>query len=207
MSRSRTKRFTALLAVGVLVAALIAPATAFALVGEPVPGAEIFLQQQPGDEPIANTPDAGDTAVNPDFSVAWDAGALSAANIVLTVGQSPTGEQATDGRWVRRIVAATPHGTSFPSPLRFSLRCPPGLAHPQAYKKNTVSGRWEPIACTVEGDWVNFSVPSFSYYGVGGIPMSSSAVPASSPWSLAVLALLGGGVVLFMRRHERPVAA
>jgi len=49
MSRSRRIGFTALLAVGVLFIVLVAPAVAFA--GEPVEGAEVFLEQEPGDDP------------------------------------------------------------------------------------------------------------------------------------------------------------
>jgi hypothetical protein len=217
MAWSRWTRITALLTIGVLAAALVLPVAAFALVGEPVPGAEVFLQQQPGDEPIANTDTdggspiaywlAGEKLVNENCTVSWPGGAVRAGTeITVTVGESSVGEVATDGGRVYRIAKLVPEGATFATPITLALRAPAKVTDPRMYLKNPVSGRFEPVAFSRNGDAYLTSIGHFSIYGIGGDPAPVASVPADSPWSLGLLAVLGAGAVGFaMLRMRREV--
>jgi len=215
MSGSRWTRYTALLAAGVFLAALMVPGVALALAGEPIPGAEIFLAQEPGDDPIFYDPDpvdpdywgAREHAVNADCNVYWPAGAVPAGTVITaTVGFSETGVQATDGGIVKRIVRFQPDGLTFAKDITLELTCPPGLSNARAYWLNPGTGKFELQASSRNGDKVMTDISHFSIYGVGGDPEPVST-PASSPWSLAVLALVGVALGAFVLYHTRQTSA
>ena len=201
MSSSRWVRITALLAAGVLLAALIAPVVAFATVGEPIPGAEIYLEKQPGDDPMPYHPtDPGDHTVNSDFNISWAAGTFSGSGVMTAaVGYSAAGMRATDGALVNTIVSIQYGGPALVKPVTLTFNSPAGSSNPHIYWLNPSTGRFEsPTGSTTSGK-VTASVGHLSIYGVGGDPVPTSSTPASSPWSLSLLALAGvaiGGIAL-----------
>ena len=210
MARNRRLGFITLVVAGVLVTALVAPGVALALVGEPIPGAEVFLQQQPGDDPIHFDPaSGGDHVVNADCALAWPAGVVAApTDITATVGKSSVGEHATDGGTVFTVVRLVPSGLNFLSPLTLTLTAPPRATNPRLYLQNPVSGKFEPAATVSRnGDKLSTEISHFSTYGIGGDPVTTtSSVPASSPWSLGLLAAFGGAMLFRARRSMRSAA-
>jgi hypothetical protein len=217
MSHPRKLGISGLLIAVALLVALIAPAGALAQVGEPVPGAEVFLQQQPGDDPIQNPdpgpePDpfywlGGEHLVNADCTIAWPGGAVPVGtNMTVMVGFSEVGERATANGLVKRVALLRPPGLTFPAgkELTLVLACPPGLSNPRMYLKDPGSGAWNLVSSTKNGDRLSAQIPHYSIYGVGGDPVVTST-PASSDWSLA-LAIVGALGVAFMIRLRRASA-
>jgi MYXO-CTERM domain-containing protein len=168
MSASRRFRIIALLTAAVLVAALVAPVVTFA--GEPVPGAEVFLQQQPDgcgywltrddgsevwislqcpDDTIApvggGTVGFGDSMELGDLT--FPDGAVSSMTSVTVMVWNPRMPQtATDGRKVVRFVYLTASNPVFNTPVTLALTEVPGYVNQTIFGWNEVTDVWEPMA-------------------------------------------------------------
>ena len=206
MSTSRWVRITALLAVGAFLASLIAPAVASALVGEPIPGAEVILQQQPGEDPIAyNNTDAGDHSIGATCNISWAPGTFASSGVMtMTLGYSPVGITAADGARIKTAVWIQYGGPALLKPVHLTFTSPTGSTNPHIYHIYSTVGGTQTQAQTASrnGDKVSTEISHFSVYGVGGDPAPTST-PASSDWSLWLLALAGvaiGGIALRSRR-------
>ena len=210
MSSSRWVRITAVLAAGVFLAALIAPGVACALVGEPIPGAEVILQQQPGDDPIAyDSTGVGDHSIGTTCNISWAAGTFAGSGVMTaTLGYSPVGITAPDGAVIKTAVWIRYSGPALLKDVRLALSSPAGSTNPHVYWLNPGTGRFEQLISSKNGGKVTTEVQHFSVYGVGGDPAPTST-PASSDWSLMALALAGlavGGIALRSRR-ARPASS
>jgi hypothetical protein len=203
MSGSRWARYTALLAAGVLLVALIAPAVAFAAAGEPVEGAEVYLSEQYENDDIVADANEGGVDVNSNCNISWSAGTFAGAtNMTATVGYSATGVRATDNGIVKRVVLLQPNGLTPLKNITLTLTCPPGLSNARMYWLNPGTGKFEPQSSSKSGNKVTTEIGHFSIYGVGGDEAVTST-PASSNWSLAVLAVAGMALGAFVLRRAR----
>ncbi len=208
--RSLPRLRLSLLLAFLLALSLVLPALALGVAGEPVPGAEIFLQQQPGDDPIAPPRDdgfywlGGEELVNGDCTIAWPDGAVPVGTeMTVTVGFSEVGERAADGGIVKRVALFRPSGLTFPTgkELTLALTCPPGLSNPRMYLKDPGTGAWQSVSGTRNGNIVVSDIKHFSIYGVGGDPIVTST-PASSDWSVALAVALALGMALVLRQRR-----
>jgi hypothetical protein len=199
MYGSRRFRFTALLTVGVLVAALVAPAVTFA--GEPVPGAEVFLQQEPPYELM--TYSGGTEEFGAYGDVVFPEGAvLTNTTVDWTVYGYSTPMTATNGQKVLRAVKLEASNPVFEKPVTLSLAEVPGYVNQTIFGWNETTDVWEPMPSRARDARRVADLRHFSWYGIGGDPVTST--PASSDWSLALLALAGvglGSVALYRKRR------
>jgi len=204
MSRKALFGFTALLAAVALVAALAVPAMALAAVGGP------YSQtiSNPDDNGIANIPtDGGDYAIGASGKVTLSvpAGAVLSSKVVtVTVWSVRGGKPAEDGSVMSSIMEWEPDGLIFEKPIGVSYVYPPGLRNPRAYGWDEDVDAWIRIPTTVVGPRAHFNVTHFSSYAIGDSPVST---PASSPWSLALLAVSGVAIVALAIRRGRGQAA
>lgn len=228
MSRIRKIGLSTLLLLWFLVV-LVAPAVVFAEVGEPIPGAEIFLAQEPGDDPIVGYPPGDDDTANTESggmytlglessigSLEIPAGALlPSVNVRISVFQYGTPQIAKNGHKLRITAKLEPNGAGpFTVPLTLALTAPSGARNPQAYYYDGGQQEWVQMASSVtpsrNGDKVMTDISHFSWYGIGWDDNTTAAVPASSPWSLGLLVLIGAVLAAWMplraRRSSRDVA-
>jgi hypothetical protein len=198
-----------LLALGILLAAHVLPA--LAAVGEPIPGAEIFLEQEPGDDPAFNTEEGGTYYMEGVGSLEIPPDALvPGVDVSIAVYQYRTPPLAENGHKVRIIEQCEPDGAVFDNPLTLTLNCPSGALNPKAYGYDRDKQEWVEMACSVErnpnGDNVVVNIEHFSWYGIGWDD-DPSPVPAGSPWSMGLLALIGGAGMLLAPRFSRGFGA
>jgi hypothetical protein len=215
MSASRRIRITALLTVGALVAALVAPAAALGDGGNRLP----WALDLPADFVWPNVTSAGDTVDLGEYgSLEIPAGALFAStDVSCTVGILTTPQKAQDGGTVYEALSLEPDGLDFSIPVTLSLALKPaargaqmhsgfGIAFPRMYGYDAGSGTW--TALTHKGDYdmndivITYQTSHFSIYGIGGDELHDEPVPASSTWSLALGALGALGVALVVRRRK-----
>ena len=139
-------------------------------------------------------------------SVIVPAGALlTSTDMSATAGMLGTPHKATDGGTVYEAAMFEPDGLIFEHPSTIYYAYPPGLRNPRAYLWDPDNDQWNAIASSVSGNQVVFDAPHFSWYGVGGdsVPPAYYNSPASSNWSIALLAVAALGIAgVTVRRHR-----
>jgi hypothetical protein len=201
MFASRRVRFSALILAAVLIAALAAPSVAFAAVGGPYSESV----SNPEDNGII-APTGGSLDLHGVGRLELPDGAVSVPTpIHATVWNVKGGPRTMDGAEMRTLVEFGPDGTVFANPGTLSLTIPAGINPDTAaiYAWNSGTSTWARADGTRNGDKVISSIEHFSWYGVGGQPLATSSVPASSSWSLALLAAAGVGTLLVIGRRQR----
>ena len=200
MVGSRGVRRSSLVLVAVLFAALVVPASVFA--NDWIPPDGIIFEGPPISFIMA--PSGGKQVINPKLSFSWPAGAVAASTeISVTPGASVAGVVASDGGKVYYVASFEPRATQFSVPVSMEFVWPPALINPRMYAYDTNTGRWNHIDSVRSGATLTASVSRFGYYGVGGDVPPPTSTPASSDWSLGLLAVAGLGVVILIGRKVR----
>jgi hypothetical protein len=193
--RSRLIRFTALLAVTLLLAVVIAPTVGLALTAVGGPYSESV--SNPDDNGVfVMTPTGGNSKVGASglLSISVAPGAVLASTPgTATVFHVAGGKKAQDGGSVVAAMYFEPDGLQFQVPNTIYYTYPPGLSNPRAYGWDDANQVWVAVPSTVSGSNVLFNASHFSWYAVGG-DLAPTNTPASSDWSLALLAVVGLGV-------------
>ena len=198
--------FTVLLAVGVFITLLAAPGVAMAAVGGPYSESV----SNPDDNGIINVGTGGGSwdSTSGLFGITVPDGALSTATtITVNVWRVSGGPKAPDGGDMRYVIQFQPDGLGFAKAVTVRWPAPAGFANANFYEWNTGTGSWVRLASTKDGtaskngDKVTTNIGHFSWYGLGGDP--PRPVPASSSWSIGLLALIGAAIAAGMTLRRR----
>lgn len=199
MSKTHTTSRKMLFLASILAIALAVPSIAMAAVGGPYSESA----SNPEDNGVIG-PSGGSLDLHGFGMLEVSAGALAAnTSITAQVWNVAGGPTNPDGSVMRTAVEFQPDGTTFSIPALLSLNIPAGIKPETAaiYAWNTTNSSWTKLDGARNGDRVTTEMGHFSWYGIGGQPIPTTSTPATSSWSVALMAL-GALVVAALGRSK-----